>query len=107
MRRSVAAPAAAPAVLGLDGSMPPLMSPHASGTPVLIVDDKQDAAEMLSAYVESLGYRVGIAFDGPAALQAARELSPRIALLDLGLPVMDGASWRDGCGSFPAWARSS
>ena len=66
------------------------MAPHPAGTPVLIVDDNQDAAEMLAEYVQSLGYRVRIAFDGPSALSVAREMSPRIALLDIGLPVMDG-----------------
>src|SRR6185436_626616 len=60
------------------------------GLTVLIVDDNQDAAEMLSEYVGSLGYRVRTAFDGPSALRVAQETSPAIALLDLGLPVMDG-----------------
>jgi CheY-like chemotaxis protein len=45
---------------------------------------------MLSAYVGSLGYRVTLAFDGPAALRAAQKASQEIALLDIGLPVMDG-----------------
>jgi CheY-like chemotaxis protein len=57
---------------------------------VLIVDDNQDAAEMLSEYVGSLGYRVWTAFDGPSALRVALETAPAIALLDIGLPVMDG-----------------
>jgi CheY-like chemotaxis protein len=45
---------------------------------------------MLAEYVQSLGYRVRIALDGPSALKVAREMSPSIALLDIGLPVMDG-----------------
>jgi signal transduction histidine kinase len=63
---------------------------HPDGLTVLIVDDNQDAAEMLSEYVGSLGYRVWTAFDGPSALRVALETSPAIALLDIGLPVMDG-----------------
>jgi len=63
---------------------------RAGGLTVLIVDDNQDAAEMLSEYVGSLGYRVWTAFDGPSALRVALETSPAIALLDIGLPVMDG-----------------
>ena len=90
MRLPAAAPAAGTAVDGPDALAPAIGAPHPAGTPVLIVDDNQDAAEMLAAYVQSLGYRVQVAFDGPAALNVARELSPRIALLDLGLPVMDG-----------------
>ena len=57
---------------------------------VLVVDDNADAAEMLSEYVGSLGYQVRVAFDGPSALRVAEEMHPAIALLDIGLPVMDG-----------------
>jgi len=57
---------------------------------VLVVDDNADAAEMLSEYVGSLGYIVRAAFDGPSALRVAEEMRPAIALLDIGLPVMDG-----------------
>jgi signal transduction histidine kinase len=61
-----------------------------SGPSVLVVDDNEDAAMMLADYLESLGYRVRAAHDGPAALKAASEVAPDIALLDIGLPVMDG-----------------
>jgi CheY-like chemotaxis protein len=57
---------------------------------VLIVDDNADAAEMLSQYVGSLGYRVESALDGPSALNVAQRFLPAVALLDIGLPVMDG-----------------
>ena len=60
------------------------------GPSVLIVDDNEDAAAMLAEYVASLGYRVRTAHDGPAALKAVVEASPDMALLDIGLPVMDG-----------------
>jgi signal transduction histidine kinase len=62
----------------------------AQGPFVLVVDDNEDAAAMLAEYVESLGYRVRAAHDGPGALKAAVETPPDIALLDIGLPVMDG-----------------
>jgi signal transduction histidine kinase len=63
-------------------------APH--GPSVLVVDDNEDAAAMLAEYVESLGYRVRAVHDGVAALDAAIEAAPDIALLDIGLPVMDG-----------------
>ena len=66
------------------------LAPHGAGVSVLVVDDNRDAAEMLGEYVQGLGYRVRIAFDGPSALKAAHEMTPEIALLDIGLPVMDG-----------------
>lgn len=57
---------------------------------VLIVDDNVDGAEMLAEAVGALGYRTAIAHDGPQALQLEAEFAPQIALLDIGLPVMDG-----------------
>jgi signal transduction histidine kinase len=70
---------------------PPAAARAARGGPaILIVDDNADAAAMLAEWVESLGYRVATAHDGPAALQTMAVSSPSIALLDIGLPVMDG-----------------
>src|SRR5581483_2024736 len=57
---------------------------------ILVVDDNEDAAEMLQGALEHLGYTVDVATDGPAALERARAFKPDIALLDIGLPVMDG-----------------
>jgi len=57
---------------------------------VLIVDDNKDAAEMLSDLLTSLGHVARIAPDGPTALTMLETFAPDVALLDLGLPVMDG-----------------
>jgi CheY-like chemotaxis protein len=57
---------------------------------VLVVDDNEDAADLLAEVLRARGHRVRVAFDGPTALAAVEEEPPRIALLDLGLPVMDG-----------------
>ncbi len=57
---------------------------------VLIVDDNADAAEMLAALLQTLGYEIALATDGAAALDVARDFAPQIALLDIGLPTMDG-----------------
>jgi PAS domain S-box-containing protein len=57
---------------------------------VLVVDDNPDFAEMLAEAVEGLGYRTAIAHDGAEALTVAREFDPHIALVDIGLPIMDG-----------------
>jgi len=60
------------------------------GERVLIVDDNEDALSVLSEALDSLGYTVRTAANGPEALQVARAFKPQIALLDIGLPVMDG-----------------
>ena len=55
-----------------------------------MVDDNRDAANALAEALEHSGHDVRVAYDGPAALRAAAEFQPRLALLDLGLPELDG-----------------
>lgn len=57
---------------------------------VLVVDDNDDAATLMADALESLGYRVQTASDGPEALRVSEEFEPTVGLLDIGLPVMDG-----------------
>jgi CheY-like chemotaxis protein len=57
---------------------------------VLIVDDNVDAANMLAELLGARGYRTLATADGPSALKAIETFSPDVAVLDLGLPVMDG-----------------
>jgi signal transduction histidine kinase len=56
---------------------------------ILVVDDNLDAAVLLAESLDDLG-DVRVAHDGPSALQIAETFAPEVALLDLGLPVMDG-----------------
>ncbi|HUS29848.1 MAG TPA: PAS domain-containing protein [Kofleriaceae bacterium] len=57
---------------------------------ILVVDDNEDAAMLLASVLEAHGHDVRTAFDGPSALRIANEFQPEIAVLDIGLPVMDG-----------------
>jgi CheY-like chemotaxis protein/nitrogen-specific signal transduction histidine kinase len=57
---------------------------------VLIVDDNEDAAELLAECLAEFGHRTRIAHDGPAALRVVQDFTPDVAVLDIGLPVMDG-----------------
>jgi len=61
-----------------------------TGLRVLVVDDNTDAVEMLAEALSALGHTVVTAEDGPTALRAAAEFHPEVAVLDIGLPVMDG-----------------
>jgi CheY-like chemotaxis protein len=56
----------------------------------LIVDDNVDAATALGELLRVLGHQVEVAHDGLDALTVARRFRPDIALVDIGLPVMDG-----------------
>ena len=60
------------------------------GLRVLVVDDNPDAASLLAEALDMHGYRTLVAHDGPSALAAAPSFEPELALLDIGLPVMDG-----------------
>ena len=64
--------------------------PLARSRRVLVVDDNRDAAIALKRVLEALGQVVAVAHDGPSALREATRFEPEIALLDIGLPGMDG-----------------
>jgi CheY-like chemotaxis protein len=57
---------------------------------VLVVDDNEDAVAMLAELLRTAGHHVREAYDGPTALEVARDFRPEVAVLDLGLPAMDG-----------------
>ena len=57
---------------------------------ILLVEDQDDMATLLKDGLELMGYAVVIAHNGPLALRLARDFQPDVAVLDLGLPVMDG-----------------
>jgi PAS domain S-box-containing protein len=57
---------------------------------VLVVDDNSEAADLLGELLRAAGHDVRVANDGPQAIEAASSFDPEIAVLDIGLPVMDG-----------------
>lgn len=57
---------------------------------LLVVDDNADAAEMTAEGLRVLGYQVRVAFDAESALEVALEFRPECAVLDIGLPIVDG-----------------
>jgi len=57
---------------------------------VLIADDNRDAAESLGVLLNLGGDEVLVVEDGSAAVQAARDWQPDLAVLDLDMPVMNG-----------------
>ncbi|RYY82821.1 MAG: response regulator [Comamonadaceae bacterium] len=64
-----------------------------SGAPagrILVVDDNADAAESLSDLLQLLGYESRTAGEATAALEQIEAFRPQVALLDIGLPGIDG-----------------
>lgn len=57
---------------------------------VLVVDDNQDAGDMLAMLLKVSGHEVEVARDGPTALAAFARQRPQVVLCDIGLPGMSG-----------------
>jgi signal transduction histidine kinase len=65
---------------------PPIPEPQR----ILVVDDNRDAADTLGDLLQALGARVQVVYDGCAALEALATFNPAVAVIDLGMPGMDG-----------------
>jgi CheY-like chemotaxis protein len=62
-----------------------------AGAPrVLIVDDNEDGSLILAKALTHRGHDTRVAHDAASALRVAAEFLPEIAVVDIGLPVMDG-----------------
>lgn len=72
---------------------------------LLLVDDNEDAAVLLGEALEQLDYDVRIAADGHQALDLAERWLPDIAILDIGLPGMDGYELARKIRSIPSLQR--
>ncbi|MEZ4236202.1 MAG: ATP-binding protein [Myxococcota bacterium] len=57
---------------------------------VLVADDNRDAADLLAMWLTTSGHEVHVAYDGEQALALGQQLRPDVALLDLGMPKLDG-----------------
>ena len=57
---------------------------------VLVIEDDRQSVDLLTVYLESAGFEVSIAHDGPSGLAAIRREQPVAVILDVRLPRMDG-----------------
>jgi signal transduction histidine kinase/ActR/RegA family two-component response regulator len=76
--------------IGPDSGHPVRPARAAQPLRVLVVDDNEDAARMLGTYISTAGHEVSTATDGAKAMEIAATLHPDVALLDLGMPGVDG-----------------
>ena len=61
---------------------------------VLIVDDDPDLREMMAMLLAEEGFDTEVASNGQDALDKARARPPRVIVLDMMMPVMDGWTFR-------------
>ena len=61
-----------------------------SGLRVLIIEDNEDGRETLRMLLELFGHEVEVASDGVEGVYKALTWRPAVALVDVGLPVLDG-----------------
>lgn len=57
---------------------------------VVLIEDEDSIADLLQMYFEQEGFRLVHAPNGEQGLDAVKDRDPRVVLLDLGLPGMDG-----------------
>jgi CheY-like chemotaxis protein len=57
---------------------------------VLVIEDNEDAREMLELVLAQVGHEVHAAPDGPRGVELASAVAPDVALVDVGLPGLDG-----------------
>jgi DNA-binding response OmpR family regulator len=70
--------------------MIPLMPAAADSAPILVVDDDPKIVALVRTYLERERYPVVTATDGRSALRAIEETAPRLVVLDLMIPEIDG-----------------
>jgi CheY-like chemotaxis protein len=71
---------------------------------VLIVDDNQDAANSLALLLDFQGHETEVAYSGREALDRIELYRPEVALLDIGLPEMNGYELAKRLRAMPALA---
>ena len=59
-------------------------------TRILVIDDDVHISELLKLYLEKEDYEVEVAHDGGEGLEKFKSFEPKLVLLDIMLPVMDG-----------------
>ena len=76
------------------------------GDVVLVIDDEASQRELMSRFLRRQGFSVRTAADGPSGIDVARHSRPRVILLDVMMPGMDGWSVLRALKDDPATAKT-
>jgi CheY-like chemotaxis protein len=74
----------------MNSAFPPIDAPSAVAQRVLLVDDNVDAVESMEILLQAFGYEVSTAIHPDLALAQLDAFAPAAAVIDIGLPGMDG-----------------
>jgi signal transduction histidine kinase/CheY-like chemotaxis protein len=83
---------AAPASAALEAPLQPSGTDVSGRDLVLVIDDEADQRDLVTRFLERRGYAVQTAADGRTGLELARTIAPKVILLDVMMPEMDGWS---------------
>jgi DNA-binding response OmpR family regulator len=72
------------------------MPAHSDAGTIVVVEDDRHIADLVELYLRQEGFRVVQAADGRRGLEAVRDQRPRMVILDVGLPALDGLPAIDG-----------
>jgi signal transduction histidine kinase len=78
-----------------DQSQPETVTPSIIESPstsrrIVVADDNRDIAQTLEALFDMEGHHIRVAYDGLQALDLCKQEMPEVAVLDIGMPNMDG-----------------
>jgi two-component system CheB/CheR fusion protein len=96
----------AAAIGGLSSPPPRQTPPKNAGLRVVIIEDNVDSCQMLSTFLEHAGFDCKVAGTGQAGLALIEECCPDVAIIDIGLPEMDGLEVARRVRMHPAHARA-
>ncbi|MBZ0306906.1 MAG: response regulator, partial [Anaerolineae bacterium] len=72
-----------------------------TGWDVLVVDDQDDALQLIEDILSEYGAKVHLAHNGAEGLEVARQIMPKFIISDIAMPVMDGWEMADKLKSDP------
>ncbi|MBC7684110.1 MAG: response regulator [Bdellovibrionales bacterium] len=79
--------------------------PASTGLKVLVADDNADLVDILSSFLELMGHQTVVALDGRQAFEVAKRELPSMAILDIGMPGMNGYELAQAIRAEP-WGRA-
>ncbi|NHZ66482.1 response regulator [Massilia genomosp. 1] len=83
-------PRAAPVAVAVAADAAPAVAAGEHKPAILLIEDNDDGREMMATMLGAYGYAVRHAADGVQGVQMARSFLPDVALVDIGLPGIDG-----------------